>query len=393
VDAVGADLACAMKIGFVAPYDWAVPGGVKHHIEALDQEFRAGGHEVKIIAASARGKRAQEERPANLIEIEGPVVPLPTSGSEARVVLSSRFSYRVKAILSRERFDVIHLHEPLMPVICPLALYHSKVHPQTLVLGTFHAYRERSAAYKYGRRILGRCLGRLDGRIVVSEAAREYTARYFPGDYRVISNGVDLSCFGDSSLAPVPEFADGRPNILFVGRLEKRKGFVHLLRAFVGVQAKMPQARLLVAGAFDQKQMEPFARQVEACGLHEVHFISWPSKEMLARFYRTADVVCAPSTGFESFGLILVEAMAAGRPVVTSDIPGYREVVRHEIEGLLVPPGDEEGLAAALLQLLANKEQQERMGLNGRARASLYAWNRVASDILAYYDELLKQRG
>jgi len=382
-----------MKIGFVAPYDWAVPGGVKHHIEALDQEFRAAGHEVKIIATSSPNKHPQEQMPPNLIQIEGPAVPLPTSGSEARVVLSSRPSHRVKAILSQEHFDVIHLHEPLMPLICPLALYHSKVHPQTLVLGTFHAYREKNAGYKYGRRIFCRWLGRLDGRIVVSEAAKGYIARYFPGDYRVISNGVDLSRFGDSSLAPVPEFADGRPNILFVGRLEKRKGFIHLLQAFVGVQAKMPQARLIVAGAFSDKQVEPFARQVEASGLREVHFISWPSNDMLARFYRTADVVCAPSTGFESFGLVLVEAMAAGRPVVTSDIPGYREVVRNEVEGLLVPPGDEEGLAVALLRLLADKEQQGRMGRNGRVRAASFAWNRVAAEVLAYYNELLKQRG
>lgn len=381
-----------MKIGFVAPYDWAVPGGVKHHIEALAQEFTVAGHEVKIIAASSPNRHTGEPLSPNLIQIEGPVVPLPTSGSEARVVLSSRFSHRLKAILNRERFDVIHLHEPLMPVICPLALYHSKVHPQTLVLATFHAYREKNAGYKYGRRILGRCLGRLDGRIVVSEAAKEYTARYFPGDYRVISNGVDLSRFGDSSLAPIPEFADGRPNILFVGRLEKRKGFVHLLRAFVQVQAEMPQARLIVAGAFDEKQKEPFVRQAEADGLHDVHFRSWPSNDMLARFYRTADLLCAPSTGFESFGLVLVEAMAAGRPVVTSDIPGYREVVRHEVEGLLVPPGDEKGLAAALLRLLADKELQERMGRNGRERAASFAWNRVAAEVLAYYNELEQRR-
>jgi phosphatidylinositol alpha-mannosyltransferase len=147
-----------------------------------------------------------------------------------------------------------------------------------------------------------------------------------------------------------------------------------------------------VAGAFDEKQKEPFVRQAEADGLHDVHFISWPSNDMLARFYRTADLLCAPSTGFESFGLVLVEAMAAGRPVVTSDIPGYREVVRHEVEGLLVPPGDEEGLAAALLRLLADKEQQERMGRNGRERAASFAWNRVAAEVLAYYNELGEQR-
>ena len=378
-----------MKIGFVAPYDWAVPGGVKHHIEALSQEFRAAGHEVEIIAASARNRHAREQQAPNLIQIEGPVVPLPTSGSEARVVLSTRFSHRVKAILSRERFDIIHLHEPLMPFICPLALRHSKVYPHTLVVATFHAYREsENLGYKLGRPILHRWLDRIDGRIVVSEPAREYTSGYFPGDYRVIPNGVDLARFGSHSLEPVPEFADGRPNILFVGRLEKRKGFVHLLRAFVEVQAKMRQARLIVAGAFSQEQLMPFARQAESSGLHDVHFITWPPTDMLARLYQTADLLCAPSTGFESFGLILVEAMAASLPVVASDIPGYRQVVRHEVDGLLVPPGDEAGLAAALLRLLADKEQRECMGRNGRARAESYAWDRVATAVLAYYDEL-----
>lgn len=383
-----------MKIGFVAPYDWSVPGGVKHHIEALSYEFKGAGHQVKIIAAGARHKHVQEQPSPDLIEIEGPVIPLPTSGSEARVVLAARFSHKVKAILARERFDVVHLHEPLMPVICPLALRHSKVHPHTLVVATFHAYRENeNIGYKLGRPILHRCLGRLDGRIAVSEAAREYTSGYFPGDYRVISNGVDLTRFGNTSLEAVPQFADGRPNILFVGRLEKRKGFIHLLRAFVEVQAKMPQARLIVAGAFNQEQQEPFARQAESDGLHEVHFINWPPTDMLARLYRTADLLCAPSTGFESFGLVLVEAMAANRPVVASNIPGYRAVVRHEVDGLLVPPGDETGLAAALLRLLADKEQQERMGRNGRERAESFAWNRVAAKVLAYYDELRKQRG
>ena len=383
-----------MKIGFVAPYDWSVPGGVKHHIEALGQEFKGAGHEVKILTAGARNKHTPEQPPPDLIQIEGPVVSLPTSGSEARVVLSSRFSHKVKTILVLERFDVIHLNEPLMPVICPLALRHSKVYPHTLVVATFHAYRENeNFGYKLGRPILHRCLGRLDGRIAVSEAAREYTSGYFPGDYRVISNGVDLARFGNSNLEPVLQFADGRPNILFVGRLEKRKGFVHLLRAFVEVQAKMPQARLIVAGAFNREQQEPFARQAESDGLHEVHFINWPPNDMLARLYQTADLLCAPSTGFESFGLVLVEAMAANRPVVASDIPGYRAVVRHEVDGLLVPPGDEAGLAAALLRLLADKEQQERMGRNSRERAESFAWDLVATKVLAYYDELRKQRG
>ncbi len=382
-----------MKIGLVAPYDWVVPGGVQRHILALDRAFRRAGHQVTIIAPCSADLAWFEPLPPNLIPITGPVLPLPTSGSQVRVVLSPRLSRRIRQIIAQERFDIIHLHEPLMPVVCLLALYHAHLHPTTLAIGTFHAYRDENAGYEYARPIFHRLMNRLEGRIAVSAAARDYIARYFPGNYRLIPNGVDVALFGRPDLKPIARFADGRPTILFAGRLEKRKGFNHLLRAFERVKQALPHARLIAVGGFNAEQSEPFIRQVQMEGLEGVHFIGRVADEELARYYRTADLVCAPSTGFESFGMVLLEAMAAGRPVVASDIPGYREVVRHEVEGLLVPPGDEEKLAGALVRLLSDPEMQRRLGDNGRTRADLFSWERVAGRILDYYHELLEQRG
>jgi phosphatidylinositol alpha-mannosyltransferase len=238
-----------------------------------------------------------------------------------------------------------------------------------------------------------RLMTRLDGRIAVSEAARDYVGGFFPGDYRVIPNGVDLECFGQLDAEPVPRFHNQRPKILFVGRLEKRKGFAHLLNAFAAVHAALPDAQLIVAGAYDRKQAAPYILQARAGHLSSVAFLGWQPDDNLARLYRTADVMCAPSTGFESFGMVLVEAMAAGRPVVASNIAGYREVVRDGIDGLLVPPGDEAALARALVRLLSDKELQQYLGQNGRARASRFAWSYVADEVLAYYHELNEQRG
>ncbi len=381
-----------MKIGLVAPYDWMVPGGIQRHILALDRAFRGAGHQVTVIAPCSADPEWSEPLPPNLIPIQGAVLPLPTSGSQVRVVLSPRLSRQVRQIMAQECFDVVHLHEPLMPAVCLLALYYVRSCPTTLAVGTFHAYRDENIGYEYARPIFHRLMNRLEGRIAVSKAARDYIARYFPGTYRLIPNGVDVSLFGRMELEPIPRFADGRPNILFAGRLDKRKGFGHLLRAFERVKRVVPAARLIAVGAFNAEQSEPFIRWAEESCLEDVYFVGRVSDEELARYYRTADLVCAPSTGFESFGLVLLEAMAAGCPVVASDIPGYREVVRHGVEGLLVPPGDEEGLAAALLQLLADEALRRRLCEQGQVRAASFSWERVAGQILDYYDELLRGR-
>lgn len=196
-------------------------------------------------------------------------------------------------------------------------------------------------------------IDRLHGRIAVSQAALDYISAYFPGEYRIIPNGFDVERFAAEGVRPIEQYSgDGRLNVLFVGRLEKRKGFGYLLRAFRLIKATVPEARLLVVGAYSKEDKAPFVRYARHSHLRGVKFIGYVRDEELPRWYWTAHVFCAPSTGFESFGIVLLEAMAAGVPIVASDIPGYRCVLQPGVQGLVVPPADEESLAAAVIRLL-----------------------------------------
>jgi len=299
----------------------------------------------------------------------------------------------VKKILKREQFDVIHLHEPLTPALPLAVLRHAPLSPQSVVVGTFHAYRESMhRGYDYAKSIIESFFGRLDGQIAVSEIVRDYLSPYLPGDYRIIPNGIDLECFSNPALRPIEQFDDGKLNILFVGRLERRKGFKYLLQAFAQIQKAFPETRLMVVGAYDKEDKEPFVLYAREHRLRDVRFIGPVSEDDLPRYYRTCHVFCAPSTGFESFGIILLEAMAAGRPIVASDIDGYRGVLEDGKEGLLVQPEDARLLADALVRLLKDPALRERMGRQGQAKATGYSWDKVAQQVLGYYRELLEEK-
>lgn len=374
-----------MKIALVSPYDYPYPGGVTEHIAALDRHFRALGHDTRIIAASSTDEEVLGE---HVIKVSGAVSPVPYSGSTARITLSPQVYRRVKKILQDEKFDIVHVHEPAAPMLSPAVLRHS----HALNVGTFHAYRESNLIYEYARPLLKRIFNRLDGRIFVSEAVRDYVTRYFPGDYVLIPNGIDVARFASLDIKPIERFNDGRPNILFVGRMEKRKGFRHLIRAYPYIKEAIPEARLLVVGAFSDQEKAPFLRYARAHKLHGVHFIGYVSPAELPRYHRTATIFCAPSTGFESFGIVLLEAMAAGLPMVASNIAGYRTVLEDGVEGLLVPPGDEQAMARAVIDLLRDSARRAQMGGCGKRKAAQYDWNIIAQRVLAYYDELLTAR-
>ena len=374
-----------MKIALVTPYDYPYPGGVTEHIFYLDREFRARGHETRIIAASTEDQDALE---TNVIKVSGAMTPIPFSGSTARITLSPRVYRRVKKILDTEKFDIVHVHEPGVPLLCLTVLRHS----HAINVGTFHAYRETNALYEYGRPLASRIFGRLDGRIVVSPVVHEYIARYFPGDYRVIPNGIDAARFAALDVKPIERFADGRPNILFVGRMDERKGFSHLIRAFPFIKQAIPEARLLVVGAYGVEEKAPFIRYARAHRLRGIHFVGWVSREEMPSYYRTASVFCAPSTGFESFGIVLLEAMAAGLPIVASDIAGYRDVLTDGVGGRLVEPGDEKAMAGAIIEMLEDSSLRARFAALGRATAAGFDWPIIADRVLDYYDELMQLR-
>jgi phosphatidylinositol alpha-mannosyltransferase len=375
-----------MNIGLVTPYDWAVPGGVNRHIESLYRQLVARGHRAKIIASSSLP--AEQLNQPDLIVIGKPY-PIPASGSIARIPIWFNLDKPVKALLAREQFDIVHVHEPLQGPLPLTVLRFSNA----ANVGTFHAYSGSrystgSMAYYYGRRLLKRWFRKLDGKIAVSEAAAEFVDQYFRGYYNIIPNGIDFERFATPA-PPIPELADGRPSILFLGRLEeRRKGFGYLLRAFRIVKQEWPEARLVVAGGSDRARVgyDTWARRT---GLPDVSFVGSPSEEDKIRYFQSATVFVAPNTGDESFGIVLLEAMAAGRPIVASNIRGFAGVLTHGVEGLLVPPKNEAALASAISHLLADPARREELARNGRLKARDYSWDRVAERVLAYYQRIL----
>lgn len=370
-----------MKIALVSPYDYSYPGGVAEHISHLAREFRKVGHEAHILAPLSAEPPAAEALP--FVHRVGRVVPIPANGSVARIEFGG---YRqVKTLLKEHQFDIIHLHEPLMPALPPTVLRHSK----TTNVATFHAYRRSNFAYFYAKLVAQPLFNKLHGLIAVSNPARDFVAEYFPGDYRIIPNGVDFERFAGSA-APLPEFDDGKLNVLFVGRLEKRKGLKFLLRSWEYVRRQFKNSRLIVVG--EGRPRLGYERFARSRGWDEVVFAGYVTDHDLPRYFHSADVFCAPSTGQESFGIVLLEAMAAGRAIVASRIPGYDEVVADGVEGLLVEPKNETELATALVRLLADSASRRRMGRAGQLKAEHFRWDQIAERVLAFYEEVLARR-
>lgn len=368
-----------MKIALVSPYDWAVSGGVNNHIAHLAEQFVELGHQPHIIAAGV-GEAPPGVCPITII---GRPLPLPVSGSVARITLSLRTVGKIKKVLE-EGFDIVHVHEPFMPQLPINFLRYSTA----VNVGTWHAARESNFFYVYGRRLIKRWQTKLDGKIAVSSAAVKHIEQYFPGYYNVIPNGVDVEHFAQDA-SPLPEFADGKKNVLFVGRPEKRKGLRYLIRAFVEVQQAVPDSRLIVVGAGEFGRYE---RAVRSMKLHDVVFRSYVPFAELPRYHHSAHVFCAPNTGFESQGIVLLEAMAAGVPIVASNIDGFAGVLTHGVEGLLVRPEEPRALAAGLIELLHHPARAAAMASQGRDRAAQYSWDRVSQRVLSYYERLIYER-
>jgi phosphatidylinositol alpha-mannosyltransferase len=368
-----------VKIGLVSPYVYPLPGGVTQHVRYLYENLRLRGHDVRIITSSHGLQRASE---GDVIRI-GKGFSMPANGSVGTLTISPRFSSQISEVLDRERFDLLHYHEPFVPFLSLAILRESK----SVNVATFHAYGGFSPAYEMGSRLLRPWAGRLHGRIAVSAAARHFIDRFFPGDYKVIPNGVDVDFFRRA--VPIARWQDGHRNILFFGRLEDRKGLIHLLRAYRILRKAGCDCRLLVAGSGPQEREA--RRYVLTRRLQGVEFLGRVSDDEKAQLFRTADVYVSPATGRESFGIVLLEAMASGTPIICSDIHGYKGVVRRGEEALLVPPRDSKAIAAATLKLLRDDELRARMGAAGIARAQDFSWERVTAKVDDYYGFVIRR--
>lgn len=370
-----------MKIAQISPYDFEHPGGVAEHILHLRDEFQRQGHEVTILAPHSEGGIVKREGFFGV----GRTVTIPGNGSKVRLTFDVTLYAQVKALMLREQFDVVHLHEPLVPVLPYMVLLNSRA----VNVGTFHAFRESNAWYAAFKPYMSFVMNRLDWRIAVSPPAREVVSQYFEGQFDIVPNGIDPTKY--EGIEPLPFSSDETLRILFVGRFnESRKGFKYLLRAMPQVRRLFPSAKLVVVGNGDPAR---FQGTIDQYGVTGVEFVGFVPTEELPRYYASCDVFCAPSIEGESFGIVLLEAMAAGTPVVAANIPGYASVLTDGEEGLLADPRDPFALALALVRILADKSARATFGARGKVTAQRYAWPEIAARVLSGYEEAAERAG
>jgi phosphatidyl-myo-inositol alpha-mannosyltransferase len=361
-----------MRVCIVTPYDLSHEGGVNQHVRSLARALTALGHHAQVIGP------ASGPVPEGCLALPG-VIPVHANGSVARIglLVSPRAT---REHLSAREYDVVHVHEPIVPGPGRHAVRFSRVP----VVATFHANAERELSLqRVLRRFASAGLSRISHGIAVSRAAKRFSRTVYRGRTAVIPNGVDLTRFaGPTSTVPRP---GEPPRILFVGRFgEQRKGFSALLDAVAVLADRGRVVRVSVVGD------GPVDRFAERAGRVGVEFLGRLPDGELAEQYRSSDVFCAPSIGGESFGMVIVEAMAAGCPVVASALPGYAEAARGA--ALLVPPSDPVALAEALWRVVESDELRARLVARGRARADALCWSRVAARVVHVYEAALAQR-
>ncbi|MDQ4149917.1 MAG: glycosyltransferase family 4 protein [Actinomycetota bacterium] len=352
-----------MRVGIVCPYDWSHPGGVRSHIVGLTGALQRRGVEVEVIAPAS----AEEEG----IFAPGRTFGIPYNGSVARLCFTPRASARVKKRLESAAYDLLHVHEPGSPSVSMLAVMHARMP----LVGTFHASSEKSLAYQLFRPALKPLMSRISERIAVSEASKRLISSYFPDDYHVIPNGIDYRRFAEAR--PDEELGDLKPFVLFVGRPEPRKGLAVIVEAMQMVRKRL-ELHLVAVGP-TSNDVPPWVR---ALGPVE--------QNRLPGIYRAADLFCAPSLGGESFGIVLAEAMAAGTPVVCSDIPGYLEAAAGA--ALHVRAGDSAATAEQIVDVFLNPGRLKDLVETGKQRARQLDWGLLVDQILERYRAAQERR-
>lgn len=355
-----------MKVAMVCPYAWDRDGGVQSHVRSLAEVLRRRDHDVTVLAPYRSGPPDQggARRVAKAFGV-------PANGSVAPIAFGPLAAASVRRALTSIDPEVIHLHEPLIPSLSLLALWNANAP----LVGTFHAAAEESFGYRISAPVLQRAARRLRVRTAVSDAARELIQRYIPGDYVLTPNGVDTARFAHAE----PYFSDDSRRVLFLSRIERRKGLEVLIQAMTRLRDL--DVELVVAGSGPEERA---ARMLAERLQVKARFLGRVSDDAVPRLYRSADAYCAPGLGGESFGIVLVEAMAAGAPVVCSDLPGFRAVAGGA--ATLVPPGEAGPLADALREALSDERRRTEMKKMSALMARAFDWERLVQSVEGIYE-------
>ena len=370
-----------MRVAVVSPYSWSVPGGVNNVVINLVTHLEEAGHEVSIIAPASAAAKQAKDLPPNFMRA-GRTIPVPSNGSIAHVSAWPFMIHKMHRLLTKHQFDLVHVHEPGTPAVGSAAVLAAKMP----VVATFHSAGRAKDYYQRWAPLATRILACISVRIAVSEAARDCVSAHFPGDYRIIPNGIDIQPYARARTAKKTK---GR--ILYIGRPEPRKGLTVLIDSFASLRERLPGVSLALVGTSEEQLRALYHKKTDDSSERFKGVVALGNLGEAEKIEQMgmAEVMCAPSLGGESFGIVLTEAMAAGLPVVASDIDGYRAVLADGANGVLVPPGDAGALETALFKTLSNEELRRQLSEDGIKRAERYSWDSVINQIEEAYADAL----
>ncbi|MEO0270724.1 MAG: glycosyltransferase family 4 protein [candidate division WOR-3 bacterium] len=371
-----------LKILFASDFYYPYVGGISEHIYHLKKELEKRGHDVYVLTCGYSKDDFPDYKDDEKTIRIGKSIPILFNKSVGRITFSARGGKKIKEIIEKGKFDIIHTHGPLAPMMPYYALKYSN----TLNFSTFHAAHDPSKLYEIFKRHLIKIFEKIDGKIAVSPVARDSIKRHFGGEYRIIPNGVDIERFSPSKKGE-SNLPKNKKIVLFVGRFEQRKGFKYLRKAFKRVINEVKDAHLIAVGTGPLLRIEKEKAKFEL--KDNVSFLGRVSFEDLPKIYADSHVFCSPAIGYESQGIVLLEAMASSVPVVASNIEGYRFVLEDGKEGFFSEPKNPDDIAEKLIYLLKNEDLRIRMGEMGRKKViEKFSWDKIASQVESYYFEI-----
>jgi len=370
----------------VCPYNFFRSGGVQSHIEFLSNELRNRGHEVKVIAPGVEGIKNNRDD----VILLGSSLKVSINRTQGELSVAGRnLNGFIEEMLEREKFDILHFHEPEMPILPIQVLLKSN----SINIATFHAALPKTIVGKSiemaSMAFIESIVDRLDGIIAVSEVPAKRLSKMYKGRINIIPNGIDLRVFNTKN-RPFEEYLDGKVNILFLGRLDKRKGVIYLVKAFRKLQKEFGNVRLIIAGKGDEsKKLESYVKKHK---LDNIKLLGFVKEEDKPRLYASCDIFCSPALYGESLGIVLLEAMATGKSVVAYANPGYKTVLKNRGSLFLVKPKNIKGLKEKLLVLSKDRELRNFMGRWGIGEVKNYSWTKVTNEIISLYSKSLNSK-